>query len=90
MIAKEHEPDREQSDTVSRRRHTRCLVMCIVSETVEAEGKDQFWEEQHGAVLEVEERNAVVASAENGHTVQEVVCDHRYGKSVFSLCMPLT
>ena len=45
-------------------------------------------EEQHGAVLEVEERNAAVRSAENDHTVQKVVCDHRrYGKSVFSLCM---
>ena len=45
----------------------------------------QFWEEQRGIIgdylstLEEEERNAVVASAEN-HPVQKVVCDHRYGK----------
>ena len=61
--------------------------------TVE-EGKDQirqFWEEQHGAIgyylstLEEEERNAVMASAEN-HTVQKVVCDYRYGKySLYAL-----
>ena len=37
------------------------------------------------SALEVEERNAVVVSAEN-HTVQKVVCDHRYGKySVYAL-----
>ena len=47
--------------------------------------------EQRGTIgyylsaLEVEERNAVVASAEN-HTVQKVVCDHRYGKySLYAL-----
>ena len=71
----------------------RCCVMCIVSGTVE-EGKDlirQFWDEQRGTIgyylstLEEEERNAVVASAEN-HTVQKVVCDHRYGKySLYAL-----
>ena len=53
------------------------------------EDKDQirqFWEEQRGTIgyylstLEEKERNAAVASAEN-HTVQKVVCDHRYGKS---------
>ena len=51
----------------------------------------QFWEEQRGTIgyylstLEDEERNAVVASAEN-HPVQKVVCDHRYGKySLFAL-----
>ena len=67
--------------------------MCVVSGTVE-EGKDQirqFWGEQRGAIgyylstLEEEERHAVVASAEN-HTVQNVVCDHRYGKySLYAL-----
>ena len=37
------------------------------------------------STLEEEERNAVVASAEN-HTVQKVVCDHRYGKySLYAL-----
>ena len=37
------------------------------------------------STLEEEEKNAVVASAEN-HTVQKVVCDHRYGKySLYAL-----
>ena len=51
----------------------------------------QFWEEQRGTIgyylstLEEEEGNAVVASVEN-HTVQKVVCDHRYGKySLYAL-----
>ena len=69
--------------TVSRRRHSD-----VHSGSVE-EDKDQirqFWEEQRGTIgyylstLEEKERNAAVASAEN-HTVQKVVCDHRYGKS---------
>ena len=65
----------------------------VHSGTVE-EGKDQirqFWEEQRGttgyylSALEEEERNAVVAFAEN-HTVQKVVCDHRYSKySLYAL-----
>ena len=37
------------------------------------------------STLEEEEKNAVVASAEN-HTVQKLVCDHRYGKySLYAL-----
>ena len=90
-IAKEHEPDEEQSDSFSETTHEMCCD--VHSGTVEEE-KDlirQFWEEQRGAIgyylssLEEEERNAVVASAEN-HTVQKVVCDHRYGKySLYAL-----
>ena len=85
VIAKEHEPDKEQIDSFSEATHE--MISDVHGGTVE-EGKDQirqFWEEQRGTIgyylsaLEVEERNAVVASAEN-HTVQKVVCDHRYGK----------
>ena len=85
VIAKEHEPDKEQSDSFTETTHE--MFSDVPGGTVE-EGKDQirqFWEEQRGTIgyylstLEVEERNAVVASAEN-HTVQKVVCDHRYGK----------
>ena len=90
MIAKEHGPDKEQSDSFSETTHE--MFSDVHSRTVK-EGKDQirqFWEEQRGTIgyylstLE-EERNAVVASAEN-HTVQKVVCDHRYGKySLYAL-----
>ena len=91
MIAKEHEHDKEQSDSFSETTHK--MFSEVHSGTVE-EGEDQirqFWEEQRGTIgyylstLKVEERNAVVASAEN-HTVQKVVCDHRYGKySLYAL-----
>ena len=91
MIAKEHEPDKEQSESFSETTHE--MFSDVHSGTVE-EGKDQirqFWEEQRGTIgyylstLEEEERNAAVASAEN-HTVQKVVCDHRYGKySLYAL-----
>ena len=90
MIAKEHEPNKEQSDSFSETTHK--MFSDVHGGTVE-EGKDQirqFWEEQRGTIgyclstLE-EERNAVVASGEN-HTVQKVVCDHRYGKySLYAL-----
>ena len=81
VIAKEHEPDKEQSDNFSETTHE--MFSDVRAGTVE-EGKDQirqFWEEQRGTIgyylsaLEVEGRNAVVASAEND-TVQKVVCDH--------------
>ena len=91
VIAKEHEPDKERSDSFSETTHE--VFSDVHSGTVE-EGKDQirqFWEEQRGTIgyylstLKVEERNAVVVSAEN-HTVQKVVCDHRYGKySLYAL-----
>ena len=91
VIAKEHEPDKEQSDSFSETTHE--MFSDMHGGTVE-EGKDlirQFWEEQRGTIgyylsaLEEEERNAVVASVEN-HTVQKVVCDHRYGKySLYAL-----
>ena len=91
VIAKEHEPDKEQRDSFSETTHE--MFSDVPSGTVE-EGNDQirqFWEEQRGTIgyylstLEEEERNAVVASAEN-HTVQKVVCDHRYGKySLYAL-----
>ena len=80
VIAKEHEPDKEQGDSFSEM--TLEMFSDVHSGTVE-EGKDQirqFWEEQRGTIgyylstLEEEERTAVVASAEN-HTVQKVVCD---------------
>ena len=91
VIAKEHEPDKEQSDSFSETTHE--MFSDVHSGTVE-EGKDlirQFWEEQRGTIgyylstLEEEEENAVVASTEN-HTVQKVVCDHLYGKySLYAL-----
>ena len=91
MIAKEHEPDREQNDSFSETTHE---MFCDVHSGTVEEGKDQirqFWEEQHGAIgyylstLEEEERNAVMASAEY-HTVQKVVCDHRSGRcSLYAL-----
>ena len=68
VIAKEHEPDKEQGDSFSETTHEMfCDVPCG---TVEEE-KDQirqFCEEQRGTIgyylstLEEEERNAVVAS----------------------------
>ena len=91
VIAKEHEPDKEQGDSFSETTHE---MFCDVHSGTVEEEKDvirQFWEEQRGTIgyylstLEEEERNAVVASAEN-HTVQKVVCDHRYGKySLYAL-----
>ena len=91
MRAREHEPDKEQSDSFSETTHE---MFCDVHSGTVEEEKDlirQFWEEQRGTIgyylstLEEEERNAVVASAEN-HTVQKVVCDHRYGKySLYAL-----
>ena len=91
VIAKENEPDKEQNDSFSETTHE---MFCDVHSGTVEEEKDQirqFCEEQRGTIgyylstLEEEERNAVVASAEN-HTVQKVVCDHRYGKySLFAM-----
>ena len=71
VIAKEHERDKEQSDSFSETTHE--MFSDVHSGTVEEENDQirQFWEEQRGTIgyylssLEEEERNAVVASAEN-------------------------
>ena len=91
VMPKEHDPHKEQSDSFSEM--TNEMFSDVHSGTVE-EGKDQirqFWEEQRGAIgyylstLEEEERNTVIASAEN-HTVQKVVFDYRYSKySLYAL-----
>ena len=90
-MPKEYDPHKEQSDSFSEM--TNEMFSDVHSGTVE-EGKDQirqFWEEQRGAIgyylstLEEEERNTVIASAEN-HTVQKVDFDYQYSKySLYAL-----
>ena len=51
MIAKEHEPDREQNDSFSETTHE---MFCDVHSGTVEEGKDQirqFWEEQRGTIV---------------------------------------
>ena len=86
VLPKNMNPDKEQSDSFSETIHE--MYSDVHSGTDQIR---QFWEEQRGTIgyylstLEEGERNAVVASVEN-HTVQKVVCDHRYGKySLYAL-----